>query len=105
MSATLAITGHLGSMFVARLKKMAAVEHTGRLLPGYGGILDRVAHLCGVSSSCTIWWRSPADPQLKVERTDDAGAHTTDPRHKNPFAILDYRTVEPDSNLAPYSPI
>ena len=63
VSVILAISGQLGAMFVAKLKRMSAVENTGRLLPGYGGVLDRMGsvmwgvvilyHLVALSSGST----------------------------------------------------
>ena len=45
ISAILTVTGQLGFMFIAKLKRVSAVESTGRLLPGYGGVLDRMGSL------------------------------------------------------------
>ena len=44
-SAILGIFGQIGAMFVAKLKRMAGVEHSRWLLPGHGGILDRMGSL------------------------------------------------------------
>ena len=44
-SIILAIIGHVGAKFIIRMKRTAGVEYTGRLLPGYGGILDRMGSL------------------------------------------------------------
>ena len=44
-SIILAIVGHVGAKFIIQMKRTAGVEYTGRLLPGYGGILDRMGSL------------------------------------------------------------
>ena len=45
VSAILAIAGYGGAKFITKMKKTSGAEHTGRLLPGYGGILDRMGSL------------------------------------------------------------
>lgn len=46
-SAILAISGRAGAKFITKIKRTAEVEYTDRLLPGYGGVLDRVGSLVG----------------------------------------------------------
>ncbi len=41
IAAIAAITGTLGDLFESRLKRMASVKDSGRLMPGHGGMLDR----------------------------------------------------------------
>ena len=45
VSGILAIAGYGGAKFITKMKRMSGVENTGRLLPGYGGILDRTGSL------------------------------------------------------------
>ena len=44
-SVILGITGQLGAMFASKLRRMAAVERSGGLLPGFGGVFDRMGSL------------------------------------------------------------
>lgn len=44
-SVFLGITGQIGAMFASKLRRMAAVKNSGRLLPGFGGVFDRVGSL------------------------------------------------------------
>lgn len=44
-SAILAIASHVGAKFISKMKRRVGVEYTGRLLPGYGSILDRIGSL------------------------------------------------------------
>lgn len=39
------LLGRLGSLFVTLVKKAAGVRYSGRMLPGFGGVLDAVAPL------------------------------------------------------------
>ena len=46
---TLAIVGIIGDLVESLLKRDAEVKDTGALLPGMGGVLDRIdAHLLGI---------------------------------------------------------
>ena len=44
-SVILGIFGQIGAMFVAKLKRMADIERSGWLLPGHGGVIDRMGSL------------------------------------------------------------
>lgn len=41
IAAIAAITGTLGDLFESKLKRMAGVKDSGRMMPGHGGMMDR----------------------------------------------------------------
>ena len=45
VSAILGMSGQIGAMFEAKLKRTANIESSGRLLLGHGGIMDRMGSL------------------------------------------------------------
>jgi phosphatidate cytidylyltransferase len=45
LAVTLAILGQLGDLFESWLKRVFAVKDSGRVLPGHGGVLDRLDSL------------------------------------------------------------
>ena len=55
ITAALSIAGQLGDLYISRLKRVAGVDDSGRILPGHGGILDRLDSIMWVAVG-VFWW-------------------------------------------------
>ncbi len=55
VSAILGVAGQLGDLYISNLKRAAGLDDTGRILPGHGGILDRVDSILWTSVGM-FWW-------------------------------------------------
>jgi phosphatidate cytidylyltransferase len=53
MSALAAIAGTLGDLFESKLKRMAGIKDSGRIMPGHGGFLDRFDSI--LFASVAVW--------------------------------------------------
>lgn len=60
LGATLAIVGLGGDMFESRLKRTAGVKDSGRLIPGHGGLFDRLDALlpCAILAALALYIRT-----------------------------------------------
>ena len=48
----LALMGHCGDLFESWVKRQFRAKNTGRLIPGHGGMLDRIDSLLFAAPAC-----------------------------------------------------
>jgi phosphatidate cytidylyltransferase len=59
-SAVLAVLSQAGDLFESHLKRVAGVKDSGNLLPGHGGLLDRLDGLVPVAPMAALWFAAVA---------------------------------------------
>ena len=58
-AASVSVAGQIGDLAESKLKRIAEVKDAGRILPGHGGLLDRIDSIVAalpVMYYLLIWW-------------------------------------------------
>lgn len=55
LSVQLVVAAQLGDLLKSYLKRLFGVKDSGNILPGHGGILDRIDGILGAAPLCLVW--------------------------------------------------
>jgi phosphatidate cytidylyltransferase len=83
IGATMGLLAQLGDLYESWEKRRAGIKDSGSLIPGHGGVLDRLDGLLAVAMAVMIillcdWWHPPEPPPVidSMSAMHDAGPAT-----------------------------